>query len=277
MNLDCETRDIAEQSIATILQMEQVQLRERICAIKKTDFATNTCIVTDRWLPMLNAVAGRKISDLDDGNTCWFHATRVKDLSSFRQGILPLSKNLNRIWDMLYLVVADCVTLEGWEKFHQETVADNYGGHSEEVVNAWMSNEGPYAFLFPESTLTPGDFCCHDYFSSSELIEWIAICFKCRFGVSLHNRHHAATMPGLIKFWTPGVKAMHLGATVDYLLHRHFGWSLSSVDPCFSAEGKQIDPAQVIKFIPILERIHAFARHPLYSPSPPANHLSLGD
>lgn len=77
MNLDCETRDIAEQSVAAILQLEQVQLRKRICAIKKTDFAINACIVTDRWLPMLNAVAGRKISNLDAGKTCWFHATRV--------------------------------------------------------------------------------------------------------------------------------------------------------------------------------------------------------
>ncbi len=204
MNLDCETPDVAEQAIAEILQVEPAQLRERIRAIRKSDFAINTCIGTDRLLPMLHTVAGRKISNQDAGKTCWFHATRVKDFFSFRQGILPLPKNVNRIWEMLYLFVADCVTAEEWKQFRRETVADNYGGHSELVVNAWMSNEGPYAFLFPESTLTLSDFSCHDYFSSSELIEWIAICFKRRFRVSLHDRHHAATKPGLIKFWTPG-------------------------------------------------------------------------
>ena len=35
---------------------------------------------------MLNAVAGREIADTDAGYTYWFHATRAKDMASFRAG-----------------------------------------------------------------------------------------------------------------------------------------------------------------------------------------------
>jgi hypothetical protein len=277
VNLDCETSELAEQSLATILRMDVTRLGNRIREIKKTDFEINTSTEDDRWLPMLNAVAGRKITDSDGGQTCWFHASRIKDFSSFRQGILPLPRNVNRIWNMLYPLVADRVTLEEWKEFRRETVADNYGGHSAMVVNAWMANEGPYAFLFTESAMSPKDSGNHDYFASSELIEWIASCFERKFRVSLHDRHHAATQPALIKFWTPGIKAVHLGATVDYLLHRHLGWSISNVDPCFSADGEQITPAQVIKAIPILEHIRRFGKHLVYSVSPVEAHVLLRD
>lgn len=274
MNLDCETPELAEQSLAAILQIERAQLKTRICSIDRNDFETNTCTETDRRLPMLNAVAGRKVSDAATGKTCWFHATRTKGFSSFGKGIMPLPRNVDRIWDMLHMLVTDCTTPGGWEEFRRETVASNYG-HDEMVLKSWMSSEGPYAFLFSESALNPNVVGNNDYFSTSELIEWIAICFERKFRMSLRARHHAATRPAFIKFWTPGIKATHLSAAVDYLVHRHLGWSLRCVDPCFSAKGEQIAAEQVIKAIPVLERIHRSEKHPIYSLSPMTAHVPL--
>ena len=274
MNLDCETPELAVQSLAAILQIERAQLKTRICSINRNDFQTNTCTTTDRRLPMLNAVAGREVLDSATGKTCWFHATRTNNLSSFRKGIMPLPTNVDRIWDMLHMLVTDCTTPGGWDEFRRETVARNYG-HAEMVIEAWMSDEGPYAFLFSESALNPNVVGNHDFFSTSELIDWIAVYFERRFRVSLRDRHHAATRPAFIKFWTPGIKATHLGAAVDYLVHRHLGWSLSCVDPCFSAEGEQIEPEQVIKAVPVLERIRRFQKHPIYSLSPMTAHVPL--
>lgn len=275
MNLDCETPELAEQSLATILRMDKAQLCSQISKIKKTDFEIKSSIQDDRWLPMLNAVAGREIVDMDDGQTCWFHATRVKDVLSFRDGIWPLPQNLDRIWHSLYPLVADCVSPEGWGKFRRDTVADNYGGHAQEVIRCWMANEGPYAFLFPESALDPSEIGNHDYFSTSELVEFIAICFEKKYRVSLHDRHYAATQPAFVKFSTPGIKTIHLGAALNYLWHRYMGWSLSCVDPCFSADGQKIMPHQVIKAIPILERAIGFRKHSAYSLSPVSVHVSL--
>ena len=274
MHLDCETPELAEQSLAAILQIERAQLESRICSINRNDFETNVYADTDRGLHMLSAVADREVSDSPTGKTCWFHATRTKDFSSFCNGIMPLHGNVDRIWDMLHLLVTDCVTPVGWERFRGETVASNYG-HDKMVLNAWMSCKGPYAFLFSESALNPNVIANHDYFSTSELIEWIAVCFEQKFHVSLHNRHYAATRPAFIKFWTPGIKATHLGAAVDYLVSRRLDLSLRSVDPCLSAKGKQIAPEQMIKAIPLLERIHRSKKHPIYSLSPVTAHVSL--
>ena len=92
VNLDCETLELAEQSLAAILGIDRARLCEQVREFKITDFEVHTSLMDDRWRPMLNAVAGHEIADTDCGKTCWFHATRAKDFSSFRQGILPLPR-----------------------------------------------------------------------------------------------------------------------------------------------------------------------------------------
>ena len=275
MNLDCETLELAEQSLAAILGIDRARLCKQVCEFQITDFEVHTSLMDDRWQPMLNAVAGHEIADTDCGKTCWFHATRVKNLASFRSGIRPLPQQLNEIWDSLYPLVADCISPTDWSNFRRKAERDNFGGHSKEVINAWMSNEGPYAFLFAESALNPKGTGNHDYLATSELLEFISICFKREYGVNLHARHHAATQPALIKFLTRGIRAIHLGAALDYVLHRANGWSLSCLDPCFSADGQQISPDQMVKAIPVLEGTGRLRNYATYSLSPTNTHVSL--
>ena len=275
MNLDCETIEIAETSLAAILRVTRSELRRRIDAIRQTDFEIKTNTQNDRLLPMLQTVAGRVVADLDDGQTCWFHATRVSDFTSFREGIWPLPKNINRIWDTLYVLVSDCITPQGWKKFRYETEEGNYGGHSSDVIRCWMANLGPYAFLYAASALNPSDTGNHDFLGKSELVDFIATCFQREFKVSLLDRYHAATRPALIKFTTPGIKAVDLGATVDCILHQIKGWSLCNVGTCFSADGMEIAADQTLKAIPILEGLTRFGSHAVYALSPKSAHISL--
>lgn len=273
MNLDCETHESVEQSLVEILRIDRSHLQNQITQLAEGNFEVNEDIVSDRWLPMLNAVAGRVIEDADCGQTHWFHATRVKDLNSFRGGIRSLPLQLNETWASLYSLVADCVSPEEWREFRRETERDNFGGHSPDVIKAWMSNEGPYAFLFAESSLSPGKIGNHDYLATSELLEFISICFERKYRVSLHDRHHAATQPTLVKFTTKGLKAFHLGAALDYLLHRANGWSLSCLSPCFSGEGRSVAPEQMVKAIPVLENTKRFGKYASYTLSSPSCHV----
>ena len=275
MNLDCETLESTELSLAAILGLEKAQLLFRLQEFTETDFEVSTDIVDDRWRPMLNAVAGGEIADTDDGHTCWFHATRAKDVASFRAGIRSLPRQLNETWAALYPLVSDCVTPEEWTVFRREVERDNYGGHSPDVIRAWMSNEGPYAFLFAESALNPRDTSNHDYLGTSELVEFISICFERTYRVSLDARHRAATQPTLIKFATAGIKAAHVGAALDYVFHRLNRWPITCLDPCFSGEGRPVAPGQMRKAIPVVESVQRLGRHSVYSLSPSSRHIAL--
>lgn len=275
MNLDCETLEQAVTSLAAILRVTRSELRRRIYGIKRTDFEIDTDTETDRLLPMLRAVAGREVADLDDRKTCWFHATRVGDFATFRRGIWPLPKNYDRIWESLYLLVTDCVSAKGWEEFRRETEASHYGGHSPDVIRCWKAGLGPYAFLYAASALNPKDTGNHDYLGTSELVDFIAPCFLAQFKVSLLDRYRAATRPALIKFATPGIKAADLGAAVDCVLHQSKGWSLCNVDPCFSADGREIAANQMLKAIPVTEAARRLGSHVTYQMSPAREHVSL--
>lgn len=275
MNLDCETTESAEASLAAILDIGRSRIAACLDEFTLDDFEVNTDMVDDRWRPMLNAVAGRPIDNFDQGFTYWFHATRANNLATFRVGIRSLPRQLDETWASLYTFVSDLLTPEQWRSFRDETVRENFGGHSPDVIRAWMSNEGPYAFLFAESPLNPRGNGNHDYFATSELVEFIAIYFERKFEVSLHARHQARTQPALVKFKTEGIKAAHLGATFDYLLHRKNGWPLSCLSPCFSGEGQSISPNQMVKAIPVIEAAGRLGRHSTYSLSPAGQHFSL--
>lgn len=275
MNLDCETFETAGNSLAAILGLDRARITACLDEFSLDAFEVNTDIADDRWRPMLNAVAGRTVEDFNRGFTHWFHATRVRDLAAFHIGIRSLPRQLDETWASLYTFVSDVLSREQWNSFRDEAEQENYGGHSPEVIRAWMSNEGPCAFLLAESPLNPRGNGNHDYFATSELVEFIAIYFERKFGVSLHDRHHAATRPALVKFKTEGIKAAHLGAAFDYLLHRKHRHSLSCLSPCFSGDGHSVMSKQMVKAIPVNETLERFGRHTTYSLSPPDQHVSL--
>lgn len=275
MYLDCETSELAERSLACILQINKNQLYNRLHALRHDDFPVNTCIVSDRWKPMVNAIAGQQMLDIEIGNTSWFHASRVSKFASFRQGIRPLQFQYDKTWDWLYTLVADKITLKEWSVFRRQTVKDNYGGHSKEVISSWMSAKGPYAFLIAESPLKPRDTGNHDYLETSELVEFISICFERKFCISLKDIYKSATQPVLVKFKTSGIKVAYLGSALDYLLHRMNGWSLSSIDHVFSGGGQAITTDQMVKVIPILEMTRRLGETVCYHLSPENDHVSL--
>ena len=218
---------------------------------------------------MLRYAAGCNFKDESEGKTCWFHATRVHDSNSFLTGIGSLQDRLEPTWAFLHTLVADHVSQAEWSRFRLEAESDHFG-HLPDVVKAWMSNHGPYAFLFAETPLNPAGTCNHDYLGGSELVEFIAIYFDRKHPVSLRNRHTSATKPFLVKFETSGIKAMHIGAALDYLVHRKANWSIDFLSPCFSGEGEAVPAERVTKLIQVEESRGLNRKNPKYRFAPGA-------
>lgn len=257
LTLDCETTEKAELSVATI-HIGTSELRKRVAEIGEDDFEPNSDIVIDKWLPMLNSIACCKVPDSRDGVTCWFHATRARDATCFRGGIQPLPERLKKIWQDLYPLVADRLSASEWFAFSRELERDNFGGHGQEVITAWLAEEGPCAFLWAGTAIDADHTSGHDYFRHSELLEFIGVPFQRKYGVSLLERHASVTKPMLIKFFTPGIRAFHLGAVIDHLVHLHRGWGNPFHSPTFSGDGNPIFPNRLLKAMPVIERKRPF-------------------
>jgi hypothetical protein len=205
---------------------------------------------------------GCDFEDEWEGFTCLFHATRTHEPNSFLGGIGCLDERLEPIWSYLYTLVAGQISQSDWLRFRREAEADGLG-MLPMVCDAWMSDKGPYAFLFGETPLNPQP-CAHDYLQVPELVESIGNCFDRKNSISLRALHKAATKPLLVKFRIPTIKAMHVGAALDYLVYRKAGWVMACVDPCFSGNGKTILPDQITKLIPVYESQDARGRRSRY-------------
>jgi hypothetical protein len=273
VTLDCENFEHAEASLAECLRLPAHQIRRYICDPEKTNFAINESLVRDRWLPMLNAVANEDIVGIEDGYTCWFHATRVKNLEVFRTGIQPHScRHLNDMWTTLGTVAEGLNVSESqWRDIRHKVEKDNYG-YMPDVFKSWMSDQsqGPCAFLFAESALNPTETGHYDYLKCSEFVDFILESIRHtdrQIADSLRSLHHLETKPALVKFRTPRIEAAYLGAALDYLVYHNAGWPLNHLDPCFSASGDTITPEQIVCVIPVMES---------HSGPDTAYHYSLG-
>jgi hypothetical protein len=263
MTLDCQSVESAEKSLAQLLKINRQQLCGIVKNLAEADFPVNSDIVHERWFPLLEAASGRAPLDIDNGKTCWFHATRVRDFSTFNSGIRSLGAQMDHAWDSLLLIFGDSIGKSEWQHFRSELEKDHYG-QPKDVFRAWRRNEGPYAFLFAETPLKPNDGANHDYLAISELVEFILVALKRKYRLDFMARFQAATRPALVKFASPGISALHMGAALDYLIHRMANWSISCLSPCFSGRGAHIQAHDILEVIPVKESRRWQSKYPFY-------------
>lgn len=82
--------------------------------------------------------------------------------------------------------------------------------------------------------------------------------------INLRDRHLAKTKPLLVKFSTPGILPMHVGAALDYLIHRKAKWPIDNLSPCFSGEGRAVPAGQIVRLINVEESRSPNLKYPKY-------------
>ena len=178
---------------------------------------------------------------------CWFHATRVLPTTTFSEGILPLSKYLNRIWSSLGALTADWITIDEWQSFRQ-----NMKGHGAQQYHVKRSHgvisEGPFAFLVREGIFRCDEAWSHDYLAMPEIIGDICLSFEETFGHNLRDRFLAETKPCIVKFCSDWPAPGALPAALTYLHRITRGESFFlECNTCYSGEGEAIKPEAIQK------------------------------
>jgi hypothetical protein len=70
--------------------------------------------------PVMKQIDTRKPFDA----TYWFHLTRTLPTTTFGEGILPLGRKLDSLWDMLFQLVEENISRQDWLEFRQGMESD---------------------------------------------------------------------------------------------------------------------------------------------------------
>ena len=127
---------------------------------------------------------------------CWFHLTRTFAENNFADGILPLGKALDGIWEKLLGI------FEGTEHYLRlqdlkRTRAINLLYQSK-TTNPSLG--GPSAMLVRDVAFGAKSMGNHDYLRLPEILEDICNGYREKYGLSIHNDVVQALKPCIVKF-----------------------------------------------------------------------------
>ena len=148
--LDCESLESTYASIETILEITQDKIKK---VFKELDFDSyqngslnpNCDPEKEIYYHLKEHTRTEPIID----KVYWFHLTRTVKTNNFGGGILPLGQVVNSIWDFLFTLVKDEITLNEWKKIQ----GNLENGRSAKLYNLKVNKQnlrGPYAFLIRE-------------------------------------------------------------------------------------------------------------------------------
>lgn len=251
MRLDCDTPDTACDSIAEILGIDRVELESFLDGLDVDALGQDPSIAGEIELTRDVTIGPRRftIPPSSSVSTCWFHATRVADPSTFRQhGIRPLPDQLEGIWEFLFdLVQPDCSTAE-WAAFRRRIEAGDTD-HSAFLYKLKVLDSqhqwGPFAFLVRDAAEGRADDAHHNYLRAPEITEDICRCF----GSGLLGKYQDATRPCVVKFEHHDFNAERFTAAVNYLYAVRQGMNqpASVCNTCFDGKGKPVPPSAILQ------------------------------
>jgi hypothetical protein len=185
-----------------------------------------------------------KTEPLELDNVNWYHLTRCLEEETFNEGILPLSKSLEKVWNMFF----SCFT--GTE--HYANLVDM---HVTEVNNDLYNfkvgddlHSGPYAMLVKDVAFNAKKIGNHDYLGIPEIVQDVCRGYEKRFNVSIEKQLKRMLKPKVVKFISKkktDVSCIEAALYYAYLCFNDSELTLNS-NTCFNGENTIISPENIV-------------------------------
>ena len=243
--LDCESVESTYSSLEMILSISKDKIRERLLSF---DYENCDCEYGEKVFLKLFQPDFEKIRF---DRTCWFHATRMFPNQSYaKNGILPLGSAIENIWENLFDLVKEAITLSEWDEF-KASVEKDFPGQDAYAYRLKLEHDhlgGPFGFMSRDIIFRSKEVGNHDYLAESEIVRDICRCFYQKFRVGLLKKYISNTKRCIVKFFAPEVKLDYLEGALYflYLVERKEELNIGC-NRCFDGGGNEISPECVLR------------------------------
>ena len=188
--LDCTDLKTTIHSICRIVELEPDELSSRLQSIRVESLPDAEKVVTA----------------LGDFNTlpnpeyvCWFHATRVLDSTTFKDGLKPTSTMKKQIEVVLRDLAfeAGLCSKDDWEDLPR---SDSYAGRLAWKAGIKPFDDGPHGFLVRETILHPDNLSIANYCDAPEIVREICWSIPKNIGHPLLDAYKTKTRPAIVNF-----------------------------------------------------------------------------
>lgn len=178
-------------------------------------------------------------------SVCWFHLTRTYLDNKFEQGILPLGKALDSLWETMLLIFEPTEHHSRLQYLRSNGVSNYHYGLKVPNPFYW----GPYAMLIRDTAFSTTEMGNHDYLWLPEIIEDICNGYLEKYGISIHEEVVQLLTPCVVKFKSRDrTEDGCIRAAIYYIYKRIKGERLSiDANTCFDAKGNTIPSDDILK------------------------------
>ncbi len=184
------------------------------------------------------------LNPLELDKVCWFHLTRALPDEKFNEGILPLSKSLNKVWSVFDVIFKNTEHYEHIKELEKNGVGNSL--YKLKTKNSMYA--GPYAMLVKEIAFNSDEVGHHDYLRIPEIMEDICNGYKVKYGDVIIDYLYCALTPKIVKFISSkkvNVSCVESALHYAYQSCKSKKMSLNS-NTCFDGSNKIIPHSDIL-------------------------------
>ncbi len=241
--LDCETRESALVSVASICGIERSAIIGFLETFDLEDYCNNHDCSSGEGALYEEFEKTYRCTIMQPARIYWFHMTRCMRGCSFSDGLLPLAKARHSIWHTIHQVFEGTEHMPFFLKLEQ---APSLNGRYEGRLHS-PDLQGPYGFLIREVADKPSANGIHDYLKMPETMADICCAYKARYGVEIEHLLSDALVPVIVKFWTPVFRHDYAEIALYYLYNVLHNLPQKASNTCYDGHNTAVPAEQIEK------------------------------